>query len=72
MCSTSSASPGEQEQAGQAHCVPVIQRTHNSCSNAPHHSIRELRENDRDIDSGYDREGEGWPEGEKTHTVVKK
>nr|XP_056703037.1 class E basic helix-loop-helix protein 41 [Euleptes europaea] len=77
-CSTSSASPGQQEQAGpklesQPNCVPVIQRTHNGSSNVPHHSGGELGENDTDTDSGYGGEGEVRPEGEKSqsHVVVK-
>ncbi|KAL8219099.1 UNVERIFIED_CONTAM: hypothetical protein K2H54_009704 [Gekko kuhli] len=79
MCSTSLASPMQQEQAGpklesQPHCVPVIQRTHNSSSSsAPQHSGGELGENDTDTDSGYGGEGEGRLEGEKSqsHMVVK-
>ncbi|XP_077194039.1 class E basic helix-loop-helix protein 41 [Paroedura picta] len=75
VCSTS---PEQQEQASpklesQPHCVPVIQRTHNSGSSAPPHSSGELGENDTDTDSGYGGEGEVRPEGEKSqsHPVVK-
>ncbi|XP_048357112.1 class E basic helix-loop-helix protein 41 [Sphaerodactylus townsendi] len=71
--STSSASPGQQEQAGpklesQPNCVPVIQRTQNCSSNTPQHSSGELGENDTDTDSGYGGEGEGRSEGEKSQS----